>query len=92
MELAKVQAELGIVRGERDGVAAAIPADLVALYEKQRARYGIGAARLIGGVSMASNVKLNGSDLAELRRAADDDVVLCPDSSAILIRDENSGL
>ena len=71
---------------------ATIPADLVELYEKQRARYGIGAALLVRGVSMGSNVKLTESDLAVIRRAAPDDVVLCPDSSAILIRNEESGL
>jgi predicted nucleic acid-binding Zn-ribbon protein len=71
-------------------VASALPEELVALYDKQRARYGVGAARLVGGVSLASNMKLSPSDLADVRSAADDDVVLCPDSGAILIRDENS--
>jgi len=75
---------------DRAAVASALPEDLVALYEKQRARYGVGAARLVGGVSLASNMKLSPSDLADVRSAADDDVVLCPDSGAILIRDENS--
>jgi predicted nucleic acid-binding Zn-ribbon protein len=67
-----------------------LPSDLVALYEKQRDRYGMGAARLVGGVSLGSNMKLSPSDLSDVMAAADDDVVLCPDSGAILIRDENS--
>ncbi|HVX07260.1 zinc ribbon domain-containing protein [Humibacter sp.] len=75
---------------DREAVASALPEELVALYDKQRARYGVGAARLVGGVSLASNMKLSPSDLADVRSAADDDVVLCPDSGAILIRDENS--
>lgn len=75
---------------DRSAIASALPADLVALYEKQRGRYGVGAARLVAGVSLASNMKLSPSDLADVRGAADDDVVLCPDSGAILIRDENS--
>jgi predicted nucleic acid-binding Zn-ribbon protein len=75
---------------DRAAVASALPEELVALYDKQRARYGVGAARLVGGVSLASNMKLSPSDLADVRSAADDDVVLCPDSGAILIRDENS--
>jgi predicted nucleic acid-binding Zn-ribbon protein len=75
---------------DRTAITSALPADLVALYEKQRDRYGVGAARLVGGVSLASNMKLSPSDLAEVRSAADDEVVLCPDSGAILIRDENS--
>ncbi|WP_345764543.1 zinc ribbon domain-containing protein [Diaminobutyricibacter sp. McL0608] len=77
---------------DRAAIAGAIPAELVELYEKQRGRYGIGAALLVRGVSMGSNVKLTESDLAVIRRAAPDDVVLCPDSSAILIRNEESGL
>ena len=75
---------------DRAAIVAALPEDLVALYEKQRARYGVGAARLVGGVSLASNMKLSPSDLADVHSAADDEVVLCPDSGAILIRDENS--
>ena len=75
---------------DRAAIASGLPAELVALYEKQRDRYGVGAARLVGGVSLASNMKLSPSDLADVRSAADDEVVLCPDSGAILIRDENS--
>lgn len=75
---------------DRAAIASGLPAELVSLYEKQRDRYGIGAARLVGGVSLASNMKLAPSDLADVRSAADDEVVLCPDSGAILIRDENS--
>lgn len=77
---------------DRATIAGALPEELVALYERQRSRYGVGAALLLRGVSMGSNVKLTESDLADIRRAADDDVVLCPDSGAILIRNEESGL
>jgi len=77
---------------DRDAIASAIPDDLIALYERQRARYGIGAALLVRGVSMGSNVKLTESDLQTIRVAAPDDVVICPDSGAILIRNEESGL
>lgn len=76
--------------GDRAAIASLLPIDLVTLYEKQRDRYGVGAARLLGGVSLASNMKLSPSDLAEVRGAAPEDVMLCPDSGAILIRDENS--
>lgn len=83
----------GIARFEKDrvaaeqsraDVAAKVPADLLALYERQRARYGFGASLLQGGVSTASGVALNNSDLATIRAAAPDDVLLCPDSDAIL--------
>lgn len=91
-ELAKVDAQRTALAKDREAIVSGIPADLVELYEKQRARYGIGAALLVRGVSMGSNVKLTESDLSVIRRAADDDVVLCPDSGAILIRNEESGL
>ncbi|MFP3465649.1 zinc ribbon domain-containing protein [Leifsonia sp. SIMBA_070] len=88
----KLDAQRKAAAADRATIAEALPADLIELYERQRARYGIGAAALIRGVSMGSNVKLTGSDLSEIRRAAADDVVLCPDSGAILVRGEDSGL
>lgn len=71
---------------ERDAVVAGLPEDLVQLYERQRERYGVGVSELRGGVSSASGVQLTESDLQDIRQAADDDVVLCPDSNAILVR------
>jgi predicted nucleic acid-binding Zn-ribbon protein len=91
-ELAKVDAQRASLAKDRETIASTIPADLIELYEKQRTRYGVGAALLLRGVSMGSNMKLNESDLSAIRRAAPDDVVLCPDSGAILIRNEESGL
>jgi predicted nucleic acid-binding Zn-ribbon protein len=76
----------------REEIAASIPADLLAVYDRQRSRYGIGASMLRGGVSSASGVRLNESDMARIRAAAPDDVVMCPDSEAILVRTAESGL
>ncbi|TPW76141.1 zinc ribbon domain-containing protein [Schumannella soli] len=76
----------------RGGLLPRIPADLLALYEKQRARYGIGASLLQRGVSVAAGVALNASDLTAVRAAAADDVLLCPESQAILVRTDESGL
>ncbi|CAN5120112.1 C4-type zinc ribbon domain-containing protein [soil metagenome] len=76
----------------RAAIAAQVPADLLALYEKQRARYGVGASLLQGGVSKASGVTLNASDMVAIRAAAPDDVLLCPDSNAVLVRTAESGL
>jgi len=91
-EAGKLDVQRKAAAADRATIADALPADLIELYERQRARYGIGAAALIRGVSMGSNVKLTESDLSEIRRAAADDVVLCPDSGAILVRGEDSGL
>jgi uncharacterized protein len=76
----------------RAAFAAKVSDDLLALYEKQRQRYGSGASLLRGGVSLASGVKLNENDMVAIRAAAPDDVVMCPDSSAILVRTGESGL
>jgi len=77
---------------DRAAIAEKVPDDLLALYEKQRARYGVGASLLQGGVSLASGVALNSSDMALVRAASAYDVLLCPDSNAVLVRTGESGL
>lgn len=71
---------------KRVALTQTLPDDLLALYDRQRDRYGQGVSVLTGGVSSASGVKLTESDIQTIRQAADDDVVLCPDSNAILVR------
>ena len=90
--LAELDADRQRAATSRGEIAARVPDDLLALYEKQRARYGVGASLLRGGVSSASGVTLNSSDMVTVRAAAPDDVLLCPDSSAILVRTNESGL
>ncbi|OUV18357.1 MAG: hypothetical protein CBC58_01100 [Cellulomonadaceae bacterium TMED98] len=69
-----------------------LPGDLVELYERQRERYGFGASLLRARISQASGVTLTESDLQTVRQAAADDVLICPDSNAILVRTKESGL
>lgn len=87
--LAQQLEEAQSLRGER---AAPVPADLLALYDRQRERYGIGATLLQRRTSVASGVELTAAELHEIQQAADDDVLLDPNSSAILVRTEESGL
>ncbi|MFT4029588.1 MAG: hypothetical protein QM675_06900 [Protaetiibacter sp.] len=89
---AAIESDRARVAADRAAVAARIPAELLALYEKQRARYGVGASHLRAGVSSASGVALNGTDLGLVRSAAPDEVLLCPDSNAILVRTAESGI
>ncbi|CAD5999039.1 zinc ribbon domain-containing protein [Agreia sp. COWG] len=91
-KLAQITAEIEQVTQRRARIASTIGAELLSLYDKQRSRYGIGAALLTRGVSGGSHVKLHESDLAVIRAAAADDVVLDPDSNCILVRTEESGL
>jgi len=90
--LVDVTAERTTTAAGRRIIEAKIPADLLALYEKQRARYGAGASLLRGGVSLASGVKLLEDELQQIRAAAPDDVLICPSSDAILVRTGESGL
>jgi uncharacterized protein len=96
---AERDAALGELANERNHAAAnrrtieaKVPAELLALYEKQRSRYGTGASLLQYGVSSANGVKLLENDLQAIRAAAPDDVIICPSSDAILVRTSESGL
>ncbi len=84
--------EVAALTSRRAALVASLPADLVDLYEKQRARYGSGATLLRRGVSEASGVQLFPDELDVVRKAAPDDVLICPSSSAILVRTGESGL
>ncbi|MBF4573703.1 hypothetical protein ITJ64_14370 [Herbiconiux sp. VKM Ac-1786] len=88
----RILKQLEIARSERDAVAGGIVPELLALYQKLRERYGVGAALLQRRVSLGSNVELTGTDLAAIRAAAPDDVVLDPESTCILVRTDESGL
>lgn len=90
--LTGIRAERDDATGNRSSIAAVLSPDLLALYERQRQRYGSGASLLRGGVSSASGVKLLENELALVRAAAPDDVLICPDSQAILVRTDESGL
>lgn len=90
--LANIAAERTVAAAGRRTIEAKVPADLLALYEKQRARYGTGASLLRGGVSMASGVKLLENEMQAIRAAAPDEVIMCPSSEAILVRTGESGL
>lgn len=90
--LTELTAERTTAAAGRRTIESKVPADLLALYEKQRARYGTGASLLRGGVSLASGVKLLEDELQKIRAAAPDEVLICPSSDAILVRTGESGL
>lgn len=90
--LAAIAVERAQATADRGVIAASLPEDLLALYERQRARYGVGASLLRRGVSEASGVALLAVDLAAVRSAAPDAVLICPSSEAILVRTAESGL
>lgn len=82
-----IDVELAVHAKERGGVAAELQRDLLDLYESLRARTGVGAARLRGNVSEGSNMALAPAELSDIRATAPDELVYCPGSGAILVRD-----
>lgn len=80
-------------KAQRGEIAATLPEDLMALYEKLRASSGgVGAAALHRGRCEGCHLQLNTTDLNNLRDAPDDDVVRCEECRRILIRTDESGL
>jgi predicted nucleic acid-binding Zn-ribbon protein len=90
--LASLTGDRAVTAAARHELETRLPAELLALYERQRSRYGTGASLLKGGTSLASGVKLLEADMQAIRAAAPDDVLICPSSDAILIRTDESGL
>jgi len=91
-ELSTISNERNHAAANRSTIASKVPTELLALYEKQRSRYGTGASLLRGGVSSASGVKLLENEMKAIRAAAPDEIVICPSSDAILVRTKESGL
>lgn len=83
---AALNRELAASKKERLGLSAELQRDLLDLYESLRARIGIGAARLRGNVSEASNMALAPAELAGILEAAPDEITFCPGTGAILVR------
>ncbi|TDW28456.1 zinc ribbon domain-containing protein [Cryobacterium psychrophilum] len=91
--LVDLERQLGELRRDRLTVAGTIDEELVALYEKRRvAGRGNAAALLRARTCSGCTMTLTGNDLAEVRQAAADEVIFCPDCGAILVRTEESGI
>jgi uncharacterized protein len=90
---AEIDAEAATETGSRAAVAAELPADLVALYEKVRAvSGGVGAARLAQRRCEGCRLELMGSELRAAQAAAPDEVLRCENCRRILVRTAESGL
>jgi uncharacterized protein len=89
---AEIEATVAQREPERDSIAAQIPADLMALYERARSQGGTGAALLRHRRCEGCHIELSGSELAAVRNAEPDAVVRCDNCRAILVRTAESGL
>lgn len=76
---------------DRAAITSDLPADLLADYGRRAAR-GIAVGLLRRGTCEGCRMVLSGIDLNEVRRAAPDDVLTCPECGCILVRTEESGL
>ena len=76
-------------RGE---LVSQLDANLVALYERQRAHGGAGAGLLQGRRCGACQIEIDRGELARISAAADDEVCRCPECGAILLRVKGSDL
>jgi predicted nucleic acid-binding Zn-ribbon protein len=91
--LSAIDAEGFTVAKQREVVAAEIPADLLALYDKLRGQQGgVGAARLYQKRCEGCRLELNITELNEVRAAPRDAVVRCENCRRILVRTADSGL
>lgn len=83
VEIEQARAEKAARRAD---LAASLPADLVALYERQRGSSGLGAGRLQGRRCGACRIELDRGELARIAAAPEDEVLRCPECQAILVR------
>jgi len=75
----------------RAELVAGIDDALIGIYEHQRARGGVGAGVLQGRRCGACRLEIDKGELARIAAAPDDDVLRCPECSAILLRVKASG-
>ena len=91
--LAEIDESTAQRTAERSTIAAEIPADLLAVYERAREHSGgVGAAMLRQRRCEGCHIELSGSELTAVRNAAADEVVRCDNCRRILVRTTESGL
>ena len=84
---AGIDAELAGEEVRRAEEATGLPADLTALYERLRARYGgIGAAPLVGGRCGGCHLTLPATEVDRIRREPPDALITCDQCGRILVR------
>ncbi|GIH90646.1 zinc ribbon domain-containing protein [Planobispora siamensis] len=89
---AEIDKESAEVKGRRGDIVADIPADLLALYDKLREQFGVGAAMLQGSRCLGCRTSLSIADINRIKAAAHDEVVRCEECRRILVRTPESGL
>lgn len=88
--VAEIEETRQLHSARRDKLSAELDPALSALYERQRAGGGPGAAPLQGRRCGACRLEIDRGELARISAAADDEVVRCPECGAILLRVKGS--
>jgi uncharacterized protein len=84
---AEVDREIAAASAERDAAVASVPPDLLATYEKLRARLGgVGAARLVGSSCSGCHLVLPATELDRIKKSGPDALVFCDQCGRILVR------
>lgn len=92
-KLGEIAADRDVLEKERHVIAAAVPADLLALYTRVAEKSGgIGAAKLQHGRCGGCQLEANNADMNRYRAAAADEVLRCEECGRILVRTADSGL
>ncbi|MCA2219399.1 zinc ribbon domain-containing protein [Jidongwangia harbinensis] len=89
---AEIGKEQEFKTSSRAPLAADLPPDLLALYDKIRIDSGLGAALVRSGRCGGCRIELYGADLARVKSAPADDVVRCEECRRIMVRTTESGL
>jgi uncharacterized protein len=83
----KIDADVTAQSAARLTAAAAVPADLLARYERLRTILsGTGAARLVGGSCGGCHLSLPAMEVDRIRKAPPDEVITCDQCGRILVR------
>ncbi|MGW0182046.1 zinc ribbon domain-containing protein, partial [Nocardia sp. NPDC003345] len=78
--------------GDRADLVGDFPAELLAIYDRQRGDHGVGAGLLQARRCGACRIELDRGEIARIAKIAPDVVVRCPECGAVLVRTKESGL
>lgn len=90
-DVAAATAEIDQLTRDRAAITADISPELLADYARRASR-GIAVGLLRRGTCEGCRMMLSGTHLSEVRKAAPDAVLSCPECGGILVRTEESGL
>ena len=79
-------------RRDREPLVSALPAELLAVYERGRARRGVGAAPLRARRCGACRLELDTQELSHIRTAPPNEVLRHEECGVIMVRTSESGL